>query len=71
MPKPCAALVLPCASTAAGRNNPHDVVYFLVKLFAIHRFLSCSVRLQAESLGPMPRSPFPAIRLWCPVKVGA
>ena len=23
---------------AAGRNSPHDVVYFSVKLFAIHRF---------------------------------
>ena len=29
---------LPVGCDAAGRNSPHDVVYFSVKLFAIHRF---------------------------------
>ena len=29
---------LPVGCDAAGRNSPHDVVYFSVKSFAIHRF---------------------------------
>ena len=49
---------LPVGCDAAGRNSPHDVVYFSVKLFA-------------ESSEPMCRSPFPAMRLWRPVKAGA